>query len=211
MGERFPGKGFAVPQSERRLNIGVASEHAVQLFDGQDSLTDSVAVFIRDGLQAGDRLLVAMTRQNWDATACRLRGQGLDTSKAMAAGCLTVLDAAATLATFMCNGRPDRERFEGSVGALVHALSDGGRLRIYGEMVNLLATEGEFRAALELEELWNELGKREPFLLLCGYASVNFGDPKFTDALRMTCRAHSSVRANPRDVLATFLMEASSL
>jgi DcmR-like sensory protein len=209
MGYGLPGRGSKMPQSERELNTS-RLEHALQLFDGRDSLADSVSGFLRDGLGAGDRLLVVMAPANWDAAVSRLRQQGLDASLAVAAGRLTVLDAAATMAAFMRNGSPDRELFEGSVGTLVRALSGQGRLRIYGEMVDLLASEGDFRGALQLEAFWNDLQRRESFILLCGYSAVNFGDPKFTDALRMTCHAHSNVRANPRDVLATLLLEASS-
>ena len=122
-------------------------------------------------------------------------------------GQLTVRDAAETLKTFMRLGRPDRELFEDSVGALIRDLSGrGAPLRIYGEMVNLLAAEGDYRAAHELEELWNDLGRRSAYRLFCGYAAAHFGDPRTLGALRRICASHSQVLSSPQDVLGSFLV-----
>jgi hypothetical protein len=53
---------------------------------------------------------------------------------------------------------------------LIGRLAAGpGPVRVYGEMVALLWADGQVAAALELEDLWNELGRRLPFSLFCGY------------------------------------------
>ena len=115
------------------------------------------------------------------------------------------------VANCQVNGRIDQKLFEDSVGTLVWALaSSDRRLRIYGEMVDVLASRGDFRIALQLEARWNELRAETPFTLFCGYSSENFGDPKVSDALQLTCQAHSHIRTNPRDPLATFLLESAS-
>jgi hypothetical protein len=127
----------------------------------------------------------------------------------MESGQLTVRDAAAAMSSIMRNGRPDRNLFNEEIASLVSQLNSRDRhLRIYGEIVDLLATEGNYRSAQQLEELWNELGRRESFTLFCGYAAVNFGDPGTAEALRKICRVHSRVRSNPRDVLGTFLIHS---
>jgi hypothetical protein len=152
-----------------------------------------------------------MRRDNWEATARRLRERGLDPDVAQASGGLTVLDAASTLGTFLVNGRIDEKLFEDSVGTLVWALAAGDRrLRVYGEMVDVLASTGDFRIALQLEARWNDLRAEAPFTLFCGYSAENFGNPKLSETLRLTCQAHSHVRTNPRDPLATFLLESAS-
>jgi signal transduction histidine kinase len=67
------------------------------------------------------------------------------------------------------------------------------RLRAYGEMVDLLWREGNSRAAIRLEELWNDAGKVHAFSLLCAYVMGNFY--KEGDAARFmeVCRNHSHV------------------
>ncbi len=187
------------------------SEHSCQLFDSRESLADAVSAFLRSGFESGDRLLAVVCPESWDSTARHIRRQGLDLRAALATGQLTVLDAAATLATFRCSGKIDRELFANSVGEMVRAFaSDRRQLRVYGEMVDLLAAEGDFRGALQLEALWNDLRASQPFVLFCGYSAVHFGDPRVAGDLRLICRAHSHVRSDPRDELATFLLRASS-
>lgn len=187
------------------------SGHTCQLFDSRESLVETVAAFVSDGLNAGDSLLAVMWPENWVATVRCLRQQGLNPSAGLASGQITVLNAATTLETFRRHGHVDPELFDASVGGLVRGLAaKGPRLRIYGEMVDVLAMEGDFRGALQLEALWNDLVARLPFSLFCGYAAVNFGNPRAADALRLTCRAHTHVRTNPQDVLASFLLQTVS-
>ena len=96
-----------------------------------------------------------MTPDNWNEVASRLRTDGAAWERAAESGQLTVRDAAAAKASFMREGRPDRDLFNQTVGSLVSQLNSRDRhLRIYGEIVDLLAAEGNYRSARQLEELW---------------------------------------------------------
>jgi hypothetical protein len=55
-------------------------------------------------------------------------------------------------------------------------------VHIYGEMVEVLAEEGEFLAAAQLEELWNEVAQHW-IMLLCGYSSAHLGPERSAHAL----------------------------
>ena len=203
--------GLTMHSEVPRVGNGAAAQHSMQLFDSRDSVADVVSGFIAEGVEAGDVVLAVMRRETWESTARRLRERGVDPAVAQASGGLTVLDATATLETFLVNGRIDQKLFEDSVGTLVWALaSSDRRLRIYGEMVDVLASRGDFRIALQLEARWNELRAETPFTLFCGYSAENFGNPKLSETLQLTCLAHSHIRTNPRDPLATFLLESAS-
>ncbi len=145
-------------EQQRPTGDPSAPRHTCQLFDTRDSVADAVAGFSRDGLNAGDGILAVMWPETWVATVRCLRQQGLNPSAALASGQLTVLDAATTLATVRRDGHVDPELFDTSIGSLVRAaIAKGRRFRVYGEMVDVLATEGDFRGALQLEALWNDL------------------------------------------------------
>ena len=203
--------GLSLDREVPRVGNEAAPQHSMQLFDSRDSVADAVSGFIAEGVEAGDVVLAVMRRETWESTARRLRERGVDPAVAQASGGLTVLDAAATLETFLVNGRIDQKLFEDSVGTLVWALaSSDRRLRIYGEMVDVLASRGDFRIALQLEARWNDLRAETPFTLFCGYSAENFGNPKLSETLQLTCLAHSHIRTNPRDPLATFLLESAS-
>jgi hypothetical protein len=183
----------------------------VQLFDEPRSRSESVADFIERGMADGEGVLVVMPFRNWQDTAVRLAREGMDLEAVIRSGQLTVCDAAEMMGLLMRQGRPSRELFEQSAASLVRGMSARWPvLRIYGEMVDLLAAEGNLGAALELEELWNELAAREPFTLFCGYSSLHFGNASTHDMLRQICGTHSHVRSNRQDILATFLVATAA-
>ena len=193
---------------ERVVRGQVSSEHLVQLFDDAESLAETVAEFLYGGWQSDEALLVVAKPANWARIAPRLDLNGCPVAKAIAAGRLVVLDAATAMATFVVNDRPDRTRFFEHIGTLVHRLTTEhpNGLRIYGEMVELLAEQGNFFAAEQLEGLWNDLGQERSFTLLCGYSSGHFADPRTAARLNAICKAHTRVQEKATDLLGTWLL-----
>jgi MEDS: MEthanogen/methylotroph, DcmR Sensory domain len=183
----------------------VVSEHRVQLFDESESLAAAVSAFLFEGWRNGEPLLVVARPSNWALTSRDLAARGCPVDQVIAEGRLVVLDAAITLATFLQNSQPLPDRFAVTVRKVVGELSArfGTRLRIYGEMVDILAAQGEFVAA---EQLWNELASAYSFTLLCGYSSSHFGDPRTGSMLRAICEAHDHATARSEDLLASWLL-----
>ena len=199
-------------RKERTLRGRIASEHIVQLFDTTESLIDVLSGFVSEALRQDARVLLVARPRNWDAVAARLVRQGLDVGEAVDQNRITFLDAATTMGRFMRKGIPDPGLFSDVVEALVQRLleTSPAGLYVYGEMVDLLAEEGDFLAAKELEALWNELGERYSFTLLCGYCAAHFAAPSAGRALDAICRAHSHVRADASDPLGMWLIATES-
>ena len=187
----------------------VQSAHLVQLFDSDDSLVEAVADFFAEGLLANETMLAVMNEERWYSVVMSLSARGLPIDDALRSGRMTAHAAEGMLKKFMRRNRPDRDLFYASVGEAVSGLVAMRRPgRIYGEMVNVLAAQGEYAAAHALEELWNELGRQHEFMLFCGYSAGHFGDPRHADALRRICASHSEVLSSPQDILASFLVRA---
>jgi DcmR-like sensory protein len=185
----------------------VASRHVMQLFDTEVSRCDAVSAFVRAGLDSGENAVVVITAPRWFAVAEHLRACGVDLEAAFASGHLTLRDASSALGLFMNAQSPHARLFELSMGALVSQLWGNGRaLRIYGEMVDVLAERGDLAAALQLEALWNRLAEQLPFTLFCGYSAVHFGDARAGAMLESICRSHNVVQSDPRDLLGAFLV-----
>jgi hypothetical protein len=183
------------------------TSHVAQLFDSDDSLADGVASFLREGLMRNGQVLAVVSEVRWYAISMRLSALGWPTDEAVRLGHLVVRNATQTLDEFMIDGRLRTGLFFATVGTLVEGLTACRKpLRIYGEMVDLLAARGDYAAALELEDLWNELASEHRFTLLCGYTAGYFGDPRNAKDLRRICDAHSAVRSHPEDVLGPFLV-----
>jgi hypothetical protein len=183
------------------------SEHHLQLFDSSKSLAETVTRYLMAGFARGEALLIVATPQHRELLARRLEESGLNVAQAAVASRLVILDAEQVLDKFMRHGTPNRIAFDEVVGTQVARLAEHGRVCIYGEMVDVLAARGQYKAAYQLEVLWNALGKREPFTLFCGYASGHFGDPKTAEYLGKICEAHDRVHRKKDDLLAEYLLQ----
>jgi hypothetical protein len=186
--------------------------HLAQLFDTSDSLATAVSQFIRDESAVGRRLLIVARARNWAAVAGRLARSGWPVDAAIAEERLTAIGAEPLLPKLMRGGLPQPDLFQEHVGARIvglHGASPAG-LSVYGELVELLAEEGNFEAVRRLEELWNDLGSRCSFKLLCGYSAAHFVSPLAADALREVRGAHVHVHAKPTDILSTWLLGRSA-
>jgi len=75
-------------------------------------------------------------------------------------------------------------------------------LRVYGEVVDLLAERGELDAALRLEALWNDLIAQVPMALLCGYSAPRYREPGRSEEVQRICSAHSHQRLSTGDTIA---------
>ena len=196
------------PHRERVVRGNVASEHLVHLFDAPQSLVDIVATHLYEGWRRGDSLLVAARASHWALASIELAGRGCPVDELIASGRLIVLDASTTLASFMVNGEPERERFQRSIGDVVRSLcrESAAGLTAYGEMVDILAAQGNFIAAEHLEALWNALSTECSFRLLCGYSSSHFDDDRSVGHLDRIDAQHTNPGARATDPLGSWLL-----
>jgi hypothetical protein len=74
------------------------------------------------------------------------------------------------LSTFMEDEGPSCERFLSTITPLIRcAETKRKRVVVFGEGVGVLCAEGRIKAAIELEQLWNELIQTHSFHLRCAY------------------------------------------
>ena len=188
----------------------IASEHIVQFFDSDESRSECVAKFLAEGYRVGEPAVVVARPSNWSSLVERLEVLGIPVQAALADGMIVVKDVNDTLRRISRSGIPDAEAFEAIVGKAVAGLARrGARVRAYGEMVDMLAQRGELAEAIKLEHLWNRLGERLPFFLLCGYSAAHFVATATHRALREICSAHSGVHRHAQDPLATWLLNTA--
>ena len=170
--------------------------HLVQFYEDEAFLAAAVGDFLAAGLTVGQSLVVIATPPHRDAFVGRLGSEGFDVDVVRRRGQLTLLDARETLSAFMRGGMPDPERFDATIAPVLERSgrrSDHAVLRLYGEMVDLLWKDGNAEGAVRLEELWNELGSRYAFSLLCAYGMGGFYRSADTEHFQRICRQHTHV------------------
>ena len=169
-------------------------EHFVQFYHHDDALVNSVTTFIAAGLYRGEAAIVVATPAHRASFERELEAAGIDVAAAATRRRYFSLDAAETLDRFMVKGVPDTKKFMDVIGGMVAEVSaNGTAVRAFGEMVAILWAEGNRRAALELEELWNELGRIRAFRLFCAYPASSFTGPNAGEPWIHVCKMHSRV------------------
>ena len=167
-------------------------EHSVQIYGHDNTFLDTLEGFVTGGIFAGEGVVVIATAPHLHDLEKRLRSNTwLQLDRARWEERYVALLAQEVLDRFMVDGRPDEARFEATVQPLLERARLGRRkMRAFGEMVALLWSQGNAPAALELEQLWNALVKRERFALFCAYPRSCFDGDDDT-SLKLVCSAHS--------------------
>ena len=179
-------------------------DRAVQFYDEGDFLTGAVATYLEPGLAQGQPVVIIATEQHCEDFLGTLRTRGMDVDAALSSRRLVLCDARKTLATFLVDGKPDWERFQGEIGGLLSSVAtpDGVPVRAYDEMVDLLWRDGESQDAIRLEEFWNDLHLTHSFELLCAYVRGDFGKQSDGQDFDKVCALHSRAvpaESYPRD------------
>ncbi len=169
----------------------LARDHVVQLYRDERVVVEAVSLFTGIALGKGEAVVLVATPAHVEAIERRLEGNGFCTEDVRHWGQLTALDAAGMLAGFMVHDMPDPVLFKTMMATVLQktgTASRNGRVRVYGEMVNLLWRQN-LAAAARLETLWNDVIASHSISLFCAYHVGDNGDRRhFPSDLRA---AHS--------------------
>lgn len=170
------------------------TDHFVQFYETDGFLLNSLGGFIGSAIKSQDAAIVIATEAHRAGLDELLLANGVDLTRARANGQYLSLDASDTLSQFMVDGSPDPTRFKKVLGGVIASVTEGrARVRAFGEMVALLWAEGNYSAAIQIEELWNKLQSAHSFSLFCAYPMNGFAGEQFVSSHGQVCTAHSRV------------------
>jgi signal transduction histidine kinase len=170
-------------------------DHIVQFYERSEALLDSAVRFLSTGLAGGESVVVVATERHRRPLEARLGAEG-GFAEARESGRYVSLDAAETLSRFCAGEVVSGLRFAevlGEILSLAVSASREGQVRVFGEMVAVLVSDGRREAALQLERLWNDLARATPFALLCAYPLEGFDSESDGAGFLQTCDQHSHV------------------
>ena len=178
-----------------------AGSHAAQFYADERYLHRSVATFFAADAADGDSLVMIARPGRLDAVA-KLLAAGLPGSAlGGAAQRIAFVDADVALASMMSGDELDVARTEQAFARLLEQVAPAradGKIRLYGEVVDVLCQQGNHAAVARLEEIGSRLVAAEPRLsIMCGYAVERF-DTASGVRLRSICRQHTHAIAAER-------------
>jgi hypothetical protein len=169
-------------------------DHVVHFYHSEEELATQAGGYLAEAIQGGGVAIVIASEKHQLAFERRLAEAGIDVSAARASGAWLVVDAEEALSQFTVNDKPDMGGFDAVIGKLIRRAAGSGRpVRAYGEMVAMLWEAGLLTAAIELEQMWNELNRKEKFALLCAYPAGSVAGEQHSAAFTEVCRLHAAI------------------
>ncbi len=144
-------------------------DHIVQLYQENAFLNRAVCRFVGAGLANGEGIILVSTGPHWTGFHAYLEDEGVNVRAARKRGQLTVVDADELLPRFMRDSMPDPEIFPGVFENVVAKARDAGgyqKVRVWGEMVNVLWERGDADASMNLEDQFDQLIKKHDMQFL---------------------------------------------
>src|SRR3954452_2108450 len=169
-------------------------DHIVHLYQDQDFLNRVVCRFAAAALANGEGVILVPTLAHWDAFRPRLVAEGVDVKGAQDRGQLTVIDADELLPRVMRHTMPDGPMFVGLAGEIIARTRTAGRytnVRWWGEMVNVLWERGDVAASMNLEDLFDQVGREQNVAVFCSFMMDNFNGDVHTRMLPRLGDNHS--------------------
>ena len=179
-------------------NNTITRSHLAEFYSDDSSFLDGFTQFIGGAIKAESSVILIATEAHREGLLTRLQANGVDIGSAVERDRCVTINVAEALSKFMVNGLPDRIKFlrvvdDLFVTAVKAAKGEPTRVVACGEAAPLLLAQGEAEAAIQLERLWDEVGKTHDLDILCGYPLNIFHGVENSFNLHRVCSAHSGV------------------
>lgn len=146
------------------------NNHIVAYYSSPDSLINSLERYIVAAMEADEDCIIITE----PSTVKLLKKKFADIPLEKITGTYRLFNGSSLLDDFMVNNMPDKKKFIKKFNSLIKLTRTNRPIRIYGDMVAMLCRMGNERAAIALEQIWNDLAKDHKFSLYCAYPSSLF-------------------------------------
>jgi DNA-binding NarL/FixJ family response regulator len=180
------------------------SRHAVQLYSDDHACVEGLSGFVNLALRRGDVVSVVSTPPIRAGIAERLKKQGWTVGESGQYGRYRASDSADAEAALVRDGHASRDCIEEALAELdewrlADAEGPGARVTVVGNIAVGPLLKSNSRAAIELEQLWNELTRPRRFQTVCFYPMTRFSGQADVKLFPHFCAEHDAVAHAPED------------
>ncbi|PSJ16382.1 MEDS domain-containing protein [Nitrosomonas supralitoralis] len=166
--------------------------HIVQVCEDVLSQSKILTHYIKDGLVNDEAIIVIAKPGLRQAVMFELDGLDLDLQRYKNSGQIKFFDAEFLLSNLLFNRIIDKQAFHDFVTYPIQVTrSKFGKVRAFGEMVDVLWQNNQEDSALQLEDLWNDLCMNEELMLLCTYLLDSLDPNDYEKSLEHICKCHT--------------------
>jgi DNA-binding NarL/FixJ family response regulator len=178
----------------------MAHSHEVQFYPDDAAFLFGLTCFVEAALKARNPVIVVATESHRKSLLQRLLASGAEVAAAVEEGLYLPLDVDEALPTFMVNDMPDPVQFLKVMGDLLSSATKAAkakhpRIAACGEFSPTLWAQGKVDAAIQVEQLTDEIARTRNVDILCGYVLNSFQSEQQSHIYERICAEHSAVRS----------------
>lgn len=174
------------------LTDPAAGNHIVKVCHDAATRAEAVTYYIEKGLSNEEAVIVIARPELRKAVIALMEMQGLNVPLLKEQGKLKFFDAEFLLSNLLVKDEVDLNAFQKFIGVPIQtAKRKYGKVRAFGEMVDVLWKTGRDDTALQLEDLWNQLLQSHQFSLLHTYSVENLDPNNYEESLELICKRHT--------------------
>ena len=180
--------------SKNVFSISATDNHIVQVCQNEIVQTEVVAQYIKEGLLKNEAVVVIATPTLRKAVIAEMYALGLDIETFKSEGQIKFFDAEFALLSLLMDGDLDNPSFHKIIDLPIQALKlKYGKVRVMGEMVDVLWKQGDYATAVELENQCNEISLQQGFTILCTYLLNSLDSNTLETSLELICKYHNDL------------------
>lgn len=181
--------------NQTKYLINSSGNQTVQICLNENSQIDLVTSYIKDGLLNGEAVILIAKpelRQILKSKMGAFSFNGKNIQELQVQGQIKFFDAESVLSTLRVDGILEEDLFyEGVAMPIYNAKSIYGKVRVFGEMVDILWKERQHDMAIQLESFWKNLFNTQELTFLCTYTLNKLSPNSFDEELERICKYHS--------------------
>jgi hypothetical protein len=176
--------------------------HCVHFFEPSQFPAAPIADFLRQGLSQNEGAILIASLDHAAQIESKMAENGLSIRQVVESGLWVATDVE-ELIRAMESGLTTAKVIKTFIELIVRPTqerSDGGRIRIYGELEDVILSRlGNAEAALEVERYGNRLVAEGATKIYCGYSTTAFPDASFAKPFMKLCDLHDRVHNGLND------------
>jgi hypothetical protein len=176
--------------------------HCVHFFEPSQFPAAPISDFLRQGLIQNEGAISIASLEHAAQIESKIEEHGLNVQQMTETGLWVVTDVEELIRAIESGLTTSKviQTFIELVVRPVQERSEGGRIRIYGELEDVILSRlGNAEAALEVERYGNRLVAEGATKIYCGYSSTAFPDASFAKPFMKLCDLHDRVHNGLND------------
>lgn len=201
----------AVRRGDRFLSNSVKNlddaTHAVQFYAEDSLLSDCVYECMTAALRQGQSAIVIGSKDHREAIEWKLKSGGVELETLVSNQRYLAFDSCSTLEKLMNGNSVDGQAATSLLSSIIEqaeatSRAEQRKVTFFGEIAPLLIAQGKLAAALELEQIADNVVATHSVYLRCAYGSGLFPREASSSEYSSVCARHSAVIPAPKRAVA---------